>query len=121
MIAQLRSNAVEAFDRLIEQYGERLYWHIRRVVISHEDAEDALQETFVKAYTSIADFRGETESSLTAWLYRIATNIAIASLRRRPYGYYNTSVKKCQYFSIRENNAIFKENSSIRLYFDLLY
>ena len=83
LIAQLRSNAVEAFDRLIEQYGERLYWHIRRVVISHEDAEDALQETFVKAYTSIADFRGETGSSLTAWLYRIATNIAIASLRRR--------------------------------------
>ena len=83
LIAQLRSNAVDAFDRLIEQYGDRLYWHIRRVVVSHEDAEDVLQETFAKAYTSIADFRGDTESSLTAWLYRIATNISIGALRKR--------------------------------------
>ena len=83
LIAQLRSNAVEAFDRLIEQYGDRLYWHIRRVVVSHEDAEDVLQETFAKAYTSITDFRGDTESSLTAWLYRIATNISIGALRKR--------------------------------------
>ena len=83
LIAQLRSNAVESFDRLIELYGDRLYWHIRRVVVSHEDAEDVLQETFVKAYTSIAEFRGDTESSLTAWLYRIATNIAIVALRKR--------------------------------------
>ena len=83
LIAQLRSNAVEAFDRLIEQYGDRLYWHIRRVVVNHEDAEDVLQETFAKAYTSIVDFRGDSESSLTAWLYRIATNVAINVLRRR--------------------------------------
>ena len=83
LIAQLRSNAVEAFDRLIEQYGDRLYWHIRRVVVNHEDAEDVLQETFARVYTSIADFRGDSESSLTAWLYRIATNIAIGALRKR--------------------------------------
>ena len=83
MIAQLRSNAVEAFDRLIEQYGDRLYWHIRRVVVQHEEAEDVMQETFVRAYTSIADFRGETEGSLIAWLYRIATNLAINALRKR--------------------------------------
>jgi RNA polymerase sigma-70 factor (ECF subfamily) len=83
LIAQLRSNAIEAFDRLIEQYGDRLYWHIRRVVVNHEDAEDVLQETFAKAYISIADFRGDSESSLIAWLYRIATNVAINVLRRR--------------------------------------
>ena len=83
LIAQLRSNSVEAFDRLIEQYGDRLYWHIRRVVVQHEDAEDALQETFTRAYLSIGDFRGETDSSLTAWLYRIATSAAIKSLNKR--------------------------------------
>ncbi len=83
LIAQLRSNSVEAFDRLIEQYGDRLYWHIRRVVVQHEDAEDALQETFTRAYLSIGDFRGETDSSLTAWLYRIATSVAIKSLNKR--------------------------------------
>lgn len=83
LIAQLKSNAVEAFDQLIEQYGDRLYWHIRRVVVHHEDAEDVLQETFARAYLSIGDFRGETESSLTAWLYRIATSLAIKTLRKR--------------------------------------
>ena len=82
LIAQLKSNAVEAFDRLIEHYGDRLYWHIRRVVVQHEDAEDVLQETFTRAYLSIGDFRGDNESSLTAWLYRIATSFAIKSLRR---------------------------------------
>jgi RNA polymerase sigma-70 factor (ECF subfamily) len=83
LIAQLRSNAVEAFDQLIEQYGDRLYWHIRRVVVQHEEAEDVLQETFARAYLSIGDFRGETESSLIAWLYRIATSLAIKALRKR--------------------------------------
>lgn len=83
MIAQLKSNAIEAYDRLIEQYGDRLYWHIRRVVVQHEEAEDVLQETFARAYISIENFRGETESSLTAWLYKIATNQAISALRKR--------------------------------------
>ena len=83
IIAQLRSNSVEAFDRLIEQYGDRLYWHIRRVVVQHEEAEDVLQDTFTRAYLAINDFRGETESSLTAWLYRIATSAAIKALQKR--------------------------------------
>lgn len=82
LIAQLRSNAVEAFDQLVEQYGDRLYWHIRRIVVQHEEAEDVLQETFTRAYLSINDFRGETESSLTAWLYRIATTSAIRVLNK---------------------------------------
>lgn len=90
LIAQLKSNAVEAFDRLIEQYGERLYWHIRRVVVQHEEAEDVLQETFARAYLSIGDFRGDTESSLTAWLYRIATRLAIVSLRKRKRGIFSS-------------------------------
>ncbi|MBR2026274.1 MAG: RNA polymerase sigma factor [Alistipes sp.] len=83
LIAQLKSNAVEAFDRLIEQYGDRLYWHIRRVVVQHEEAEDVLQETFARAFTSIGDFRGDNESALMAWLYRIATNLSINALRKR--------------------------------------
>lgn len=82
LIAQLRSNAVDAFDLLIEQYGDRLYWHIRRMVVQHEEAEDVLQETFVRAYVSISNFRGDTESSLISWLYKIATNLAINALRR---------------------------------------
>lgn len=88
MIAQLRNNTVEAFDRLIEQYGDRLYWHIRRVVIRHEDTEDILQETFTRVFLSISNFRGDTEKSLTAWLYRIATTLAIKSLNSRKKGFF---------------------------------
>lgn len=83
LLAQLRSNTMEAFDMLVEHYGDRLYWHIRRIVVEHEEAEDLLQETFVRAYTSFADFRGDDERSLTAWLYRIATNLSIRALQRR--------------------------------------
>ncbi len=90
LIAQLKSNAVDAFDLLIEQYGDRLYWHIRRVVVQHEEAEDALQETFTRAYLSIGDFRGETEGSLVAWLYKIATSMAIRALRKRKRGVFST-------------------------------
>jgi RNA polymerase sigma-70 factor (ECF subfamily) len=90
LIARLKSNEVEAFDWLIEQYSERLYWHIRRVVVQHEESEDVLQETFVRAYTSISEFRGEAESSLTAWLYRIATTQAIKALRRRKRGIFSS-------------------------------
>ena len=90
LIARLKSNEVGAFDLLIEQYGDRLYWHIRRVVVQHEEAEDALQETFARAFLSISGFRGETESSLTAWLYRIATTLAINALRRRKRGIFSS-------------------------------
>ncbi len=81
-ITRLRGGEVEAFDALIERYGDRLYWHLRRIVVRHEEAEDLLQETFAQAFLSIEKFRGDSESSLTAWLYRIATSFAIKSLRR---------------------------------------
>ena len=90
LIAQLRSNAVEAFDLLIEQYGDRLYWHIRRIVVQHEEAEDVMQETFARAYLSIDGFKGDTESSLTAWLYKIATNLAITAVRKRKRGIFSS-------------------------------
>lgn len=75
--------AAQAFDMIIERYSERLYWHIRRIVVLHEDSQDALQDTFVRAFTAASSFRGETESSLVAWLYKIATTVAIKSLKRR--------------------------------------
>ena len=85
IIGALKSanGAVRAFDWVIEHYSERLYWHCRRIVVQHEEAEDVVQETFVTAYSSIGSFRGETEGSLLAWLYRIATNQSIKALKRR--------------------------------------
>ncbi len=73
----------QVLDLIISRYGERLYWHLRRIVVLHEEAEDALQDTFVAAYNAIGGFRGESEGSLIVWLYRIATNMAIKMLRRR--------------------------------------
>jgi RNA polymerase sigma-70 factor (ECF subfamily) len=60
------------FLKLMDAYKEPIYWHIRRLVVSHEDAEDILQETFIKVYKHASSFRGE--SKIFTWLYRIATN-----------------------------------------------
>ena len=69
------------FRLLVEKYQSPMYWHIRRMVISHEDAEDVLQETFIKIFRHLDDFRAE--SSLSTWVYRIATNECIRFLNRR--------------------------------------
>lgn len=66
---------------MMNQYQEMLYWHIRRLVVTHEDAEDALQETFIRAYRSMDQFRGN--SKLTTWLFRIATNEALRIIEHR--------------------------------------
>ncbi|HON19475.1 MAG TPA: sigma-70 family RNA polymerase sigma factor [Salinivirgaceae bacterium] len=62
----------EAFRLLVKSYSERLYWHIRKMVISHDDTNDILQNTFIKAYQAIDRFRGD--SAIYTWLYRIAVN-----------------------------------------------
>lgn len=69
------------FNSLVEQYSEQLYWHIRGIVGSHEDADDLLQETFVKVWRALSDFRGE--SAVSTWLWRIATNEALGFLRKK--------------------------------------
>ena len=60
------------FNKVVTKYQKRLYWQIRKMVASHDDTDDILQNTFIKAWTNIDKFRGE--SSLMTWLYRIATN-----------------------------------------------
>ncbi|MCX6307386.1 MAG: RNA polymerase sigma factor, partial [Bacteroidia bacterium] len=71
------------FLLLMNTYQKQLYWHIRRLVVSHEDAEDILQETFILVYSHIATFKGE--SSLYTWLYRIATNECNRHFRKKDY------------------------------------
>lgn len=70
-----------AFSLIVEQYSEKLYWTIRRLVLSHDDANDILQNTFIKAWTNIGDF--QNKSKISTWLYRIATNEALDFLRRQ--------------------------------------
>ncbi len=71
----------KGFRILLNVYGERLYWHIRRIVVSKEDAEDAMQETSIKIFSKLESFKGG--SSLLTWIYTIATNEALQVLRRR--------------------------------------
>lgn len=69
-----------AFGEVIGLYSEPLYWHIRRMVQSHADTDDLLQNTFMKAWSSIDSFRGDAK--LSTWLYKIATNEAITFLSK---------------------------------------
>ena len=70
-----------AFSEVVEITGKTLYWHIRRMVLVHDDANDVLQNTFLKAWRSIDSFRGD--SSLYTWLYRIATNETLTFLAQQ--------------------------------------
>jgi len=65
----------------VEKYSSRLYWHIRRLVILHEDADDALQNTFLNAWKNIDEF--QNKSSLYTWLYAIATNESLSIINKR--------------------------------------
>ena len=76
------SNSHDILQQAADRYGQRLYWHIRRLVVSHADAEDAMQETFLKIFTKASTLKGGAES-LEAWCYKIATNEALQVLRRR--------------------------------------
>lgn len=77
----LQSDTARGFRLLVESYSKKLYWHIRRLVILHEDADDALQNTFMNAWRNINNFRND--SSVYTWLYSIATNEALALINRR--------------------------------------
>jgi RNA polymerase sigma-70 factor (ECF subfamily) len=77
----LKTDLNKGFRLVVEKYSKRLYWHIRRLVILHEDADDALQNTFINAWKSMSDFRNE--SSLYTWLYTIATNEALTLINKR--------------------------------------
>ena len=70
----------EAFSRVIAHYTESLYWQIRRMVIDHDDTNDLLQNTFIKAWTNIDNFRGEAK--LSTWLHKIAINEAITFINK---------------------------------------
>ena len=70
----------EAFTDVVRQYSEPLYWKIRRMVLTHEDADDILQNTFIKAWNNISEFR--QQSKLSTWLYRIAINESLDFVRK---------------------------------------
>ena len=103
----LKTDLNKGFRLLEETYSQKLYWHIRRLVILHEDADDALQNTFINVWKSIGNFR--SESSLYTWLYTIATNEALTLINKRKR---NASV------SIDELENYFKSSHEGSTWFD---
>lgn len=80
-LLQEESTQRKGFEMIVGQYSEQLYWQIRRMVLSHEDANDLLQNTFIKAWTNIDYFRAEAK--LSTWLYRIALNECLTFLNKQ--------------------------------------
>ena len=75
--------AEEAFRGITDAYTERLYWHVRRFLCSHEDTNDLLQDIFIKIWMAMPTFRGD--SRLYTWIYRIATNEVLNHLRKQKF------------------------------------
>ena len=78
---QDKQTQAKAFEVLVNTYKERLYWHIRRIVLNHDDADDVLQNTFIKVYKNIQNFKGD--SKLYSWMYRIATNESLTFVQQK--------------------------------------
>ncbi|KAA6310991.1 ECF RNA polymerase sigma factor SigW [termite gut metagenome] len=81
VLLQDENTQKSGFEMIVRQYSEQLYWQIRRMVLSHEDANDILQNTFIKAWLNINYFRGEAK--LSTWLYRIAFNESLTFLSKQ--------------------------------------
>lgn len=73
----------KAFANIVSSYTERLYWHVRRFTCSHDDSNDLLQDIFIKVWSSLPNFRGE--SQLYTWIYRIATNEVLNHMRKQRF------------------------------------
>ena len=121
------------FLKLMENFKRPVYWHIRRLVLSHEDAEDILQETFIQVYRHIGTFRGECK--LFTWLYRIATNECTKHFRKNKHwkaqaGSENlevagelagTDVEESKAILIKFQNAILQLPEKQRIVFNMRY
>jgi RNA polymerase sigma factor (sigma-70 family) len=80
LVEQFRSGHEAAFNEIVLRYHEKLYWVVRRFLTDHDDADDIVQDVFIKASRGLKDFRAD--SSLYTWLYRIAVNLSLNAIRR---------------------------------------
>lgn len=134
IVGLLKTDVNRGFRLLVETYSKRLYWHIRRLVILHEDADDALQNTFINAWKNIGNFRNE--SALYTWLYTIATNEALTLINKRKRNsalslddigsYLATSAEGSTWFDgdeaqVKLQNAILQLPEKQRIVFNLRY
>ncbi|MCU0471999.1 MAG: RNA polymerase sigma factor [Bacteroidales bacterium] len=134
VIQLLKTDINKGFRLLVEKYSSKLYWHIRRLVILHEDADDALQNTFINVWRNIGEFRNE--SALYTWLYAIATNEALSLINRRKRNaalslddlesYFTGSMEGSTWFDgdeaqVKLQNAILQLPDKQRIVFNMKY
>jgi RNA polymerase sigma-70 factor (ECF subfamily) len=81
LVERYKQGQESAFNEIVLRYQERIYWVVRRFLTEHDDADDIVQDVFIKASVALRDFRGE--SSLFTWLYRIAVNLSLNEIRRK--------------------------------------
>lgn len=101
LVKKLQNAALKdsAFSELLDVYQERLYWHIRKIVHTHENADDVLQNTFIRVYKNIQNFEGK--SALHTWMYRIAYNESIRFLEKnKKKTYENIEEVKSSYLEV---------------------
>ncbi len=100
------TNAHEAFKEIIIKYQKPLYFHIRKIILYHDNADDALQNTFIKAWQAIYNFKHQ--SKLYTWLYRIATNEALAILKKnKRYSLFSTEQSSFELVARLESDPYF--------------
>ena len=136
IVAQLKEgkNIDAAFKQLVEKYQQRLYMHIRKMLVIHQDTDDVLQDTFIKVYRNINSFK--EDSSLFTWLYRIATNETLNFLKKKKRKYVFTvlnyedhllqSIQNDTYFDgdeiqLKLQKAILKLPEKQRIVFNMRY
>lgn len=115
LLAHLKAKETReaGFRELVGQYKERLYWHIRRIVLDHDDADDVLQNTFIKVHRYIDAFKGD--SKLYTWLYRIATNEALTFLKKKAKRNHLTSEQAQQQAFDKLKSDVYFEGDTIQL------
>jgi len=105
-----------AFRELVAQYKERLYWQIRNMVLDHDDADDVLQNTFIKIFRNINSFKGE--SKLHTWMYRIAANESITFLNKKAKRNNNVSIDNVKSNAVRKlETDVYFEGDQLQLQF----
>jgi len=113
ILLKSHDNREKGFRLLVKTYQKRLYWHIRRMIIDHDDTDDVIQEVFIKVWMHIHKFR--EESNLYTWLYRIASNEALAFLKKKKK--HSTSSLTG---SLMQNDAFFTPDDNSRRFYESL-
>lgn len=101
-----------AFTRLVNQYKESLYWQVRRMVTSHDDTDDVLQNIFIKVWNGLDNFRGD--SKLSTWLYRIAANETLNFLQRQRHPSMSLDEEECHVSLNLESDPYFDGDETQR-------